>query len=69
MLFREYHLLRQGLWKHLKRANLEDATETIIRIDSEITMATAVSLHGLVTSPDDVDDDALVEELAKRWST
>lgn len=69
MLFREFHLIRQGLWEQLKRSDPEDAATTIMRIDAEITMATAASMHGFFSSPDEVDDDALVETIARRWTT
>lgn len=48
LLFREYHLLRRGLWRHIRR-NCDDASrgaEAILRIDAVITHATAASLRG-----------------------
>ena len=67
MLFREYHLLRRGLWSELKQTNPELASETIIRIDAEISMATCASLRGFHSLPDLAGDEMLVEEIARNW--
>lgn len=69
MLFREYHLLRRGLWEQLKRKNPEGAAETIMRIDSEITMATSASLQGFHRSHAEVADESHVDQTAERWAT
>ena len=68
MLLREYHLLRRGLWENLKRISPESATETILRIDGEITMATAASLRGF-HQEEGADEDALIEQIARNWGT
>ncbi len=68
LLFREYHLLRRGLWERLREVGPRDAADAILRIDAEITMATAASLHGFHTEGTPTVDEELVEQLASRWS-
>lgn len=69
MLFLEYHLLRRGLWNELRRRNPELASETIMRIDAEISMATCASLRGFHSLPDLAGDEMLVEEIARNWQS
>lgn len=69
MLFREYHLLRRGLWEELKRRDVGLAAETIVQIDAEITLATAASLHGFHLGQTDADEESLADQIARRWST
>lgn len=69
MVFREYHLLRLGLWEELRSRNTEHAAETIMRVDVEITMATAASLQGFHAGGDKSGDDTLVNRIAHQWST
>lgn len=67
MLFREYHLVRRGLWEELKRRDPAAAAETIMRIDVEMSMATAASLHGFLAASEDAE--ALADQLAARWAS
>lgn len=68
LLFREYHLLRRGLWERLSDIGPDEAGEAILRIDAEITMATAASMHGFHTEGAPEPDPELVEMLTQRWS-
>jgi hypothetical protein len=47
-LLLEYHLLRQAMWRHIRRivADREHQVEAIFRIDSAITLATTGTLYG-----------------------
>ncbi len=67
LLFREYYLLRRALWQSLRQLNPGEAADTILRIDAEITMASAASLHGLHASGSRDCDEALVDRIASRW--
>jgi len=48
ILFREYHLLRHGIWNHLRDdyGASEEMVPVITRFDAGITLSTRASLHG-----------------------
>lgn len=69
MLFREYHLLRRGLWNELRKREPGSATKAIMGIDAEITMATAASLQGFHLENAEIEEDGVVDQIAELWTT
>ena len=70
MLFREYHLLRRGLWEELRKNDPDSAGDTILRIDAEITLATGASLRGYHwEDEEELDEEELVDDILERWSS
>lgn len=65
LLFREYHLLREAIWRgmHRRHPHVRETVSAISRIDAAITVATRASLQGYHrrTWDDDVVE-KLVEE-------
>ena len=45
LIFTEYHLLREALWRHL-RTRFAQAAGAMVLVDSAITVATSASLFG-----------------------
>ena len=47
LLFTEYYLLREALWRHIRQLwPLEDAGPAIMRIDLALTLASRAALYG-----------------------
>lgn len=67
MLVREYHLLRRACWNVLSKKGWQQASETLMRIDNEISLATSACLRGFHRSEDIIGDELLVEEVARNW--
>lgn len=55
LLFREYHLLREAIWRGMQKRRRKDhaAFDAIARIDAGITVATRASLEGFHGRADD----------------
>lgn len=46
VLFREYHLLREVIWRYLRKQDYPDLLQAITRIDAAISLALMGSLRG-----------------------
>ena len=46
LLLTEHYLLREAIWRVLRRRYPDDATTLVLRVDSAVTAATRASLHG-----------------------
>lgn len=71
VLFTEYYLLRQSLWRFIERHHKGNpaAMEAIARLDSAITLATTASLRGYhrITFEKRGEWPEAVEQLANKW--
>ena len=46
VLFREYHLLREVIWRYLQKRDYPDLLQAITRVDAAISLALMASLRG-----------------------